>query len=425
MLAKILTAALARLAQAVLRKYQPKIIAITGSVGKTTARVAVAVVVAARYRVGTAKKNYNNELGVPLTLLGMEAPGRSVYRWLRIFAVGWGYLWQRDSNYPEWLVLEFGADHPGDIAYLLRLAPPNIGVLTAVSAAHTEFFSSVAGVLAEKKLILTALPETSTAIFNSDSELISSVRSEIKAPITTYGWHDATITIKATSLHLNEQGKTDGMMATIIAGGEEQDIFIPGVVGQPVVYSVAAAVAVGQALGLTWTEIRRGLENFQSPAGRLRLLAGIKNTEILDDTYNSSPAAAAAALAAFSLLQGERHIAVLGDMLELGGLSDEEHRKLGRQVTATNCDVLLTVGAGGVVIAGGAKEAGLSADKIFSFDNAASAGRFLQEMLRPGDVVLVKGSQGKRMEKVVKEIMAEPERAEELLVRHDVVWLEK
>ncbi len=208
-------------------------------------------------------------------------------------------------------------------------------------------------------------------------------------------------------------------------------IALAGAVGAHAFLPLIAAVAVGEALGVGLAECIEGLRGYEPPPGRMRLIAGLKGSLIVDDTYNSSPAAVHAALETLSLIVGRapldggisqgRRIAALGDMLELGRHSVDEHRKAGVEA-AKHCDVLVTVGFRARDIAQAAREQGVAAENILQFDDSQRAGAELQNLLQPGDCVLVKGSQSIRMERVVEEIMLNPEQAEKLLVRQDREW---
>jgi UDP-N-acetylmuramoyl-tripeptide--D-alanyl-D-alanine ligase len=425
MLKRFLEKMLGRLARAVVRKYRPKIVAITGSVGKTTTRAACVAVLSVSFRVRGSMKNYNNELGVPISIIGFDAPGHSIFKWIGVFLKGVWLLLANDPLFPQVLVLEMGADHPGDLAYLMSIAPPDVGVITAVSAAHTEFFNSVEGVLEEKKVMITTLAEHHFAIINGDDERLTSIAGEVSARLESFGFsHDGQVKVLNDSVAYNEQGGPMGVRAEIRVDGREIELLIPGTLGKPVIYAALAGISVGRALGLEIGEIQKGLTAFVPPAGRLRILEGIKHTTLIDDTYNSSPHAAKAALSALECIQTSGHkFAVLGDMLELGALTEEAHREIGRLVVATGVATLITVGPAARFIADEARSAGLGEDHVFSFDAAAEAGSFLQQRLHEGDVVLVKGSQGVRCERVVKEVMAEPQDAEKLIVRQSKDWV--
>jgi len=412
-------------ARAVVKKYRPKIVAITGSVGKTTTRAACVAVLSTSFRVRGSMKNYNNEIGVPITIIGFDAPGHSLFKWLGVFLKGVLLLLVNDPLYPQVLVLEMGADHPGDLAYLLSIAPPDVGVVTAVSAAHTEFFDSVEGVLTEKKIVVTTLAEHQFAIINGDDQHLNSITNEVRARLTTFGYSgDKQIHVQKVSVAYDEVGNPEGMHVDVGVDAREIGIKIPHTLGRPVVYAVLAGISVGRAMGLELDEIQNGLLAFEPPMGRMRILDGIKRTVLIDDTYNASPRAAVEAVEALVGLEVRgRRIAVLGDMLELGALTEESHRELGRHVARTNISLLITVGPAARFIADEALVSGMSEEHVFSFDSSEQAGSFLQERMHEGDVVLVKGSQGVRCERVVKEVMAEPLEAEKLIVRQSKEWV--
>lgn len=426
MLKRMLERLLGLIAHAVIKKYRPKIVAITGSVGKTTTKSACVSVLQPRFRVRGSAKNFNNELGVPLTILGVDAPGRNPLKWFTVFLKGALMLVDSDPLYPQVLVLEMGADHPGDIAYLMSIAPPDVGVVTAVSVAHTEFFESVGGVLAEKKTIVTDLGAEKQAIISADDEQLATVVSEIRAATTSFGFESgAMVRGQQATVRFDPRGAPMGMEAQIVVGADEATIFIPGVLGRPVVYAALAAAAVGRAFEFELPEIQLGLNSFVPPPGRLRIIEGIKHTILIDDTYNASPRAATEALAIASTIHTDgRRIAVLGDMLELGALTEETHRSIGNIVASSGFDLLLTVGSAARFIAEQARASGMDDNTVYSFDNSSDAGKFLQERMKEGDVVLVKGSQGVRCERVVREVMAAPEDAEKLLVRQGEEWEE-
>ena len=425
MIKQLLEKLLGKLARAVVKKYRPKIVAITGSVGKTTTRAACVAVLSVRFRVRGSTKNYNNELGVPISILGCDAPGHSVFKWVGVFLKGFWLLLANDPLFPQVLVLEMGADHPGDLAYLMSIAPPDVSVVTAVSAAHTEFFNSVAGVLAEKKTLVTQIDGDKFAVINADDENLRTILGEISASISLFGFSsDASVRAGEHTVVYTEDGKLFGMRSEVFVGGSEFGVTSPRALGRPVIYATLASVAVGRAMDMAFEEIQSGLSLFEPPAGRLRILDGIKRTTIIDDTYNSSPRAAIEALNSLvSIATSGRRYAVLGDMLELGSLTEEAHREIGRHAAACGVDVLITVGPASRFTAEQARTSGLGEEFVFSFDMPAQAGSFLQERLHEGDVVLVKGSQGIRCERVVKEVMAQPQDAEKLIVRQSKEWI--
>lgn len=423
----IATRFVSSLARAVLRRYAPVIVGVTGSVGKTSTKEAIFTVLQTKERVRRSIKSFNNELGVPLTIIGADAPGRSPARWIGIIFRACGLLLRHLPAYPNVLVLEYGADHPGDVAKLLKLAPCLIGVLTAVGHTHTEFFGSVENVLEEKAKLIRALPADGFAVLNADDERVLSLRGTTKARVITFGFH-ASANVHATqpTFAHGENGEVVGVECSFTYEGTVVPVTLHGILGRHQVYAPLAAAAVGLARGMNLIAIGKALAQFQPLPGRMRLLVGIKNTSIIDDTYNSSPMAAVAALDTLAKLPSTgKKIAVLGDMAELGEYSEEGHATVGEHCARLHLNMLVVVGAEAKQILRAAKSSGMSSEKTFAFDFAQEAAKFIQEKMEPHDAVLIKGSQRMRMERAVKELMAEPEQAKELLVRQDPRWLEK
>ncbi len=413
-------------ARIVLRKYKPLVVGITGSVGKTSAKEAVYAVLKDRFRVRRNIKNYNNEIGIPLTILGIEFH-RSVLKWLLNLIKILGLI-VLPLRYPKKLILEVGVDHPGDIKYLADFIDFKIGVITEVSAVHLEFFDDIKKLVKEKGTLFKVLPSEGLAILNRDSRFYEALSAMSKAPVFTFGFDERA------DVHLDGPVKMRKMEREIKKGQVPSLVFkvnykrttvpirLPGAVGEHQVYAALAAIAVGLNLGMNLVEISESLKNYTPPPGRMKLLSGIKDSLIIDDTYNSSPKAALAALRTLGKIEGKRKIAVLGDMLELGPYTEKGHRQVGKKVSEV-ADILITVGPMAELILDEAIKRGFSKHSVFCFTESSETGRFLQNFVREGDLVLVKGSQKVRMEQIVKEIMAEPERAKELLCRQDELWL--
>ncbi|NBS41518.1 UDP-N-acetylmuramoyl-tripeptide--D-alanyl-D-alanine ligase [bacterium] len=408
-------------AKRILAKYEPTVVAVTGSVGKTSTRNAIAAVLSAKFRVRSPAENYNNEFGVPLTIIGAKTPGRSLFGWARVLAKAAGLWLGKDATYPNMLVLEYGLDRPGDISALCRIAPPNVGVLTAVTPVHAEFFPSIEDLAKEKGQILRGVKAGGTAILNADDPLVAAQRGSEKT--VTYGFGDA-----AEVRGGNYRVETEPVAVTfdLTMDGQRAPVTLNGLLGRGQAYAALAAAAVGRSFGMSIDEIVEGLSRFEPQAGRMRPLPGIKGTRLLDDSYNAAPASMASALEtlrAFVPPESARRIAALGKMAELGKYSADEHRLLGIRA-AEVADVLVCVGEEARDIRHGAIEAGMDPANIELFANAVEAGRWLDFNCKAGDVILIKGSQSARMEKVVKDLMAEPLRAGELLVRQYGAWLE-
>lgn len=432
---RLLSGWLTSLAQAVIRKYDPDIIGITGSVGKTTTKEAIAAVLAPDMRLRKSAKNYNNELGVPLTILGVPAPGRSPFAWLRTFVLGFRLLLWTDSQYPRVLVLEMAADRPGDIQRLVRLFPCRVGVVTAIGPAHQEFFASLERIAEEKAAMVRRLTAEGFAVLNGDDPRVAAMAEGLSAPVAFYGFSKkAEVRAGEPRLVLKERpGAADAihgiplpvLETRVSYGGKSVTLRLPNVVGRSTVRALLAAVTVGIAYDVSFEEALRRLQDFTPPAGRLRLMRGSHRSLILDDTYNASPPAVLEALDTLRNIPGAaRRIAALGEMAELGDAAPEGYRQVGKAVAKT-CHMLVTVGEAAKAVAKSANEAGMHANQLFSFPSALEAGDFLSRHINYGDAVLVKGSQVSRMERAVKKVMAEPMRASELLVRQGKEWSKK
>ncbi len=415
-------------AKAVLRKYKPRVVAITGSVGKTSTKDAVYAVLSKKFHVRKSEKSFNSEVGVPLTILGLGNAWGNPIAWLQNIIDGLSLL-VTTRPYPEWLVLEVGADRPGDIKALASWIKVDVAIITRLPEVpvHVEFFDSVEAVIEEKASLMDAVRPGGAILLYADDERTRKLQLRLPAPdarIVLFGFHDEVDVWVHKFEVVREDGGHNwpiGMRATITVEEESAPVQIIGSLGQHAFVPAAAAAAAGHVLGVSLSEIVAGLERYDPPPGRVRLLPGSKGTLVIDDTYNSSPAATEAALGALALCKPKRAIAALADMMELGRVSVEEHRKVGAKV-AKVCDVLITVGVRARDIAMGALDNGMKDENILQFEDAQKAAAEIQNMLQEGDAILVKGSQSMRMERVVEEIMAEPERAPELLVRQDKEW---
>ena len=421
---KLLQLKLKWLAKLILARYKPDIIGITGSAGKTSTKEAIYAVLSGKQRVRRSLKNYNNEIGVPLTIIGAESAGRSIFGWLVILFKAVKVI-IGEKNYPDILILEMGVDRPGDMEYLKSIVRPRIGVITMIGPVHLEFFGTIEKIEKEKGSLITDLEPNGWAIVNQDDERSRSAAKNITTRLLSFGCEEkADLRAREIVFSFEETGAARHLIGTnfkLSHDGSTVPVFLPQVIGYHAVYAALAAAAVGTAHGMNLVEISRSLSSFRSPAGRLNLVPGIKNSTIIDDSYNSSPKPAIAALKVTSEIPAKsgKRLAILGDMAELGSHTVDGHREVGRAVVQFRFDILITVGEKARDIGRGAQEAGLSPDKIFNFSSADEAKRFIQSRIGQGDMVLVKGSQSIRMEKIVKEIMAEPLRASELLVRQD------
>ncbi|MBU1033107.1 MAG: UDP-N-acetylmuramoyl-tripeptide--D-alanyl-D-alanine ligase [Patescibacteria group bacterium] len=416
--------------RAILRE-KTRVIAVAGSVGKTSTKHAIGIALGAYEtgsRVRVSSKNYNNEWGVPLTVFNRDAPGRNIFSWIGLLlratltGLGLGNIGART------LVLEYATDHPGDLAYLISIAQPEIAVMTAIGPEHTEFFETVRAVAEEELTIIKSLDKDGVAILNGDDSEVMEGREMTEATVVAFGECDSCdIRLESCDLVYNEQDPgASGLDVKIAAVEKPVHAHLRGVFGTPHALAVTAALAVVYALDEDFYEAADRLEKeYHGMPGRTRILSGIKHTVLLDDSYNSSPLAAHSAirdLISFPITEGRKRIAAMGDMLELGNLAEQAHEDLGRKIAEAGIDILVVCGTLAHIVADAAKEAGMSEENIFVFDKSTEAGLFIQDRMKSGDVILIKGSQGSRMEKITKELMAEPLRATELLVRQEAKW---
>ncbi|MDD2257886.1 UDP-N-acetylmuramoyl-tripeptide--D-alanyl-D-alanine ligase [Candidatus Falkowbacteria bacterium] len=415
------------LAKRILQKYRPQVVGITGSIGKSSAKEAVYQVLASQFRVRVTAKNYNNELGVPLTIIGRESAGRSAQQWLKIFFYALGLILKRQADYPEILILELGVDRPGDMAYLCSIVRPEVGLVTAVSYAHLEFFGTVNNIKKEKQILIEQVPNKGLSVLNYDNELTREMAALSRARVLTYGL-DEKVDLRAQDIVYNfEKGDYDlsGIHFKLSYDGAIVPVFMKNVLSEPALYAALAGAAVGLYFKLNLVNIAAALSNFNLPPGRMNLLAGLNHSFILDDTYNASPDAAVAALNILSRLKvapTSKKYAVLGDMREIGDFTEAGHRLVGKVAAQSGIDSLLVIGACSKFIKAGALEAGFPDEKVQLLSTLDEAVAFIRPLISHGDVVLVKGSQAMRLERVVKEIMAEPEQADSLLVRQGPSW---
>ncbi len=418
-------------ARLVLRRYHPFVVAVTGSVGKTSTKDAIFEVLKGSIKARKSEKSFNSEIGVPLTVLGLSNEWLDPFGWAMNLLRGLMMLVVR-VPYPELLVLEIGADHPGDIKRAMRWLTPDIAVVTRLPdlPVHVEYFSSPEEVAREKAELVRALRPTGVFVANADDPMVTALSSLTRAHMLTYGFGE-TAMVRGSGQGIDYGTRDDrkvplGMKCAIDHRGESYDLRMKGVLGDHVLLPALAAFAVGVARKIPLQDIALSLSVLETPRGRMRIIPGRNGSIIIDDSYNSSPVALGAALETLKGVEANHRIAVLGDMLELGKYSETEHWDAGRALGGW-VDRLVTVGRRARGIAEGAKTAGLPEGMIRTFSNSKEAGEWLMPELRTGDVVLVKGSQGSgenmiRMERAIERMMAHPEDADKLLVRQEPAW---
>lgn len=412
---------LALFARAIIEKYKPYVVMITGSVGKTSTKDAVHAVLGASTFVRASEKSYNSEFGVPLTIIGAKNPWNNPIAWLRVFHEAL-LLLCTNNHFPKTLVLEVGADRPGDLKNILKIATPDAVVVTKLPdvPVHVEAYASPSAVRDEEFLPAYALKSGSPLIISSDDPYAREMASRIQANVVTYG-SSPTADVCVSSPHIRFIDDTPvGMEATLTIKGKSYPLQVNGALGIPQLYAPSAAVALAYELSMTEEDILKGVASYVSPAGRGRVLRGIKDSVLVDDTYNASPAAVVEALTNLSLITNRRRVAVLGDMLELGRFSVEEHEKIGA-LSKEKTDVLITVGIRSRETCKASVAAGMKEDSVHCFDSTKEALKSIRDLIEPRDVVLLKGSQSIRMERLVEALLENPDDTQ-YLVRQDSEW---
>lgn len=413
-------------ARILLKRARPKIIAVTGSVGKTSTKDAIYHAIKGKVRARKSEKSYNSEIGVPLSVLGLDNAWQSPIGWAKNIIDGLLHA-LFPGNYPEVLVLEMGVDRPGDMKRLASWVRPDVVVLTRLPAVpvHVEYFGSPEAVANEKLELVKALRDDGVLVYNADDEKVRDAVKEVRQKAVGYSrYSESEYTVREDQV-IYESGAPRGLTFKVKHANEETVFSLMGAIGVGHAYNFAAAAAVASCFDVDLNAAAAALRDFTPPPGRMRLIPGIKDSVIIDDTYNSSPTAVERALSTLYEVKGfTRKVAVLGDMLELGRFSIDEHERVGAQA-AECCQFLITVGVRSRNIAAAALSMGMSEKNILQYDDSVTAAKELQNLIRPGDIILVKGSQGLRMERVVEEVMAEPDKASELLVRQSEAWKAK
>ncbi len=419
-------------AKLVLRRYKPRIVAVTGSVGKTSTKDAVAAVLGQKFFVRKSMKSYNSDRGIPLVVLGCESGWLNPFIWSLNILKGLRLIFAfKKIPYPDWLVLEMGVERSGDMEKLTSWIKPSIAVFTAIAEIppHVEFFSGPEALANEKMRLVKDFGVDRFVILNADDKILCEAKNKIQAKIISYGFggeNDITASNYRVAYRQEDNREIpEGITFKADYKGSSVPVRVFGAFGKQQVYPVLAALAVGLALDFNLVDMGEALSRHKSPPGRMKLIEGVKNTWIIDDTYNASPMAVHAALDVLSDMPASgRKIVVLGDMLELGKYAVAAHKSAGDRASKV-ADIIFTIGPRAKFISAEAKEQGFDPKKIFEFSTSKEAAKPLENILQEGDLILIKGSQAMRMEKMVEEIMAHPEDKEKLLVRQEKEWLNK
>ncbi|HLG14148.1 MAG TPA: UDP-N-acetylmuramoyl-tripeptide--D-alanyl-D-alanine ligase [Blastocatellia bacterium] len=377
--------ALQLLASSVLRSWSGRVVAITGSMGKTTTKEMAAAVLARVGRVIKTEGNLNNAFGLPLSILKMESDGAHA------------------SDF-DLAVLEMGMNHKGELCELTRIAPPDLGVVTNVAAVHLEAFSSIDEIAAAKSELIAGIKSGGAAVLNADDDRVMrmrTMRSDLR--YHTFGI-DRAADVAAREVRAEGLERTSFVLAT--RAGEAK-VSLP-LAGRHNVYNALAAAAIGDFCGASPEAIASALALSSSPKMRgqvYRLGGGIT---LVDDSYNSNPSALLEMVATVCANRDyKRRVVVAGEMLELGSTAPELHREAGRRIVALGAGVLIGVRGFALEIVAGAREAGMSEDAALFCDSPETAAELVERIALPGDVILVKGSRGVKTEIIVERLKRE------------------
>jgi UDP-N-acetylmuramoyl-tripeptide--D-alanyl-D-alanine ligase len=367
--------ALGDIARLYRKMFDIPLVGITGSNGKTTTKDMAASVLSSKYQVLKNEGNLNNAIGVPMTLF-------------------------RLSQAHEIAIIEMGTGSPGEMSHLVEIAQPDVAVVTNIGPTHLEFFGSVDAVAIEKGLLVQA---ASSAVLNADDPRAVRMRDLVNGRVVLFGLEKARLTgdhVLAADIGQGQYGRPE---FTLVTSQESIRVHLPSL-GKHNIYNALAAASVGILFNIPLDGIKNGLELYEGTSMRMQevILDGVR---IIDDTYNSNPVSLRAAVDFLSQLECDgKRIAVIGDMLELGEQSDELHREAGSFIASSRVSTLVTVGDKASRIAEGALSDGFSGDSVFICGSNSEAAESLRKIMGSGDIVLIKGSRGMKMEEIVESL---------------------
>lgn len=392
-----------------------KLITVAGSVGKTSTKLAIATLLSQKYRVRLHEGNHNTHLSAPLAILGINFPGnpRNFWQWHKVFSAARKRIKSPSSQEPQIIIQELGTDRPGDIEQFSKYLAPNIAVITSVSPEHMEFFGSIDAVAQEE---LGAASFAEIAILNQDDispDFFKYVRNSNVSTYSSIGGANYNFIANSFSLIDGFGGK--------IQTPEYGEINVQvKVFGEHSLRPIIGAVAVSAKLGLSSQEIIGGLVSLKPIPGRMNFMRGVKESVLIDDTYNSSPAALEAAIQTLYALSAPSKIAIIGSMNELGESSAFEHQKIGEMLDGISLYWVITVGEQANRFL--APAARLRGCQVYEAKNAIDAGTFAHKIMERGSLVLLKGSQGEVYLEEATKILLLNKEDENLLVRQDEKW---
>ncbi|MFA7278048.1 MAG: UDP-N-acetylmuramoyl-tripeptide--D-alanyl-D-alanine ligase [Candidatus Gracilibacteria bacterium] len=411
------------------RRNGAHIIGVTGSIGKTTCKEAVAHVLRGQFRVLSSSKSYNTELGLPLTILELKSEFSSVIGWAKNLIIAfWRGIFDRTTY--DILVLEMGVDKPGDMDVLLKMVTPDVGIFTGVHPVHLADgqFGSLEEIFEEKSKLIRAVGSRGTVILNQDDERCAHLGNEMSRvkngpKIIMFGMNERS------KLYAEKAREEWGKILFDAHYGEVIGNFEVPILGIQHISSLLPAIGCGLVFGMYMLDITNELKTFRLPPGRLSLIEGMNASWIIDSSYNASPDAVRAAIHTLTTLFHlsanathpiSRRVFVFGNMNELGTSSEKEHREIATSLK-DSIDVLITVGNQAQFCADETLSQNiLPRESIYSFSTTDEAISFMPSFIQPKDLILIKGSQNNvRLEWLAKAIMAHPDQAEKLLARQE------
>ncbi|MBW6441035.1 UDP-N-acetylmuramoyl-tripeptide--D-alanyl-D-alanine ligase [Patescibacteria group bacterium] len=418
---KIVVKILNILAKEMLHKYNPIIIGISGSVGKSSTKKIVYEILKDNYNVYCDKSVYNVDIEIPLTIIGSDSGGHSIVRWLHIIFKAIKIIIKK-SNYPEIIIIEMGVNRPGDMKKILEVVKPHIVIMTTIGKypAHTKYFKDIKHIIREKLLLIKSLGKNDLAILNCDDVYFNELKKSSKAKVITYGFSKQS-QVKADEILLGDKKfrMEDGSMGLtfkISHKGTTVPFRLIYALGRGQIYSTLAAVAVGINFEMNLVKMSQVFSEYRPLPGRMNLISGIKASMLIDDTFNANGSSMISALETIGKLKSPKKIAVLGDMLELGEYCEKVHREVGKMIQ-DSVDILITFGCRSKIISEEAINSGMDKEMIFHFEEIDDLIGFLLKTIKIDNIILIKGSRTMRMERIVKELMAKPTLADKLLVK--------
>lgn len=402
-----------------LKDQSTKIIAITGSTGKSSTKEAIKCLLEVFFpgKAFASHGNMNESIGLPMAVLGFDYLPTKI-EWPKVLLEA--RRKSKNKQFPDYLVLEMGVEKPGDIKYFTSLVKPNIALITNIGPAHLEQLKDIDGVLKEKGKLFDSLPEDGLAIYCRDDLKLKHLAEKLKIKTISYGFaEDSDIMAKVIKMDQT------GTLVEIKNGLLKKQIKTK-LVGSHMVLSMLAAMAVAKALDLDFDKSLQAIKNFKPLAGRMNLIEGVKNSLIIDDSYNANPNSVIAAMETMDSIDWPgRKVVILGNMNELGDFEEAGHKVIGR-AAGSLADSIIFVGPNSDLMKQEAEKASLKNKRkieIHTFETASRAVISLDELIKEKDLILVKASQNRmRFEKIVEAIMIDPSQAKNLLARQDKRW---